>query len=139
MTWYETPKAIAREKELMAAIAERYKCECVDLPPKYIMDALLIRGDKALGFIEIKTRSFASTEYPSMMVNLHKVLAASNLTNATGLKCKLLVEWTDRIGIINFDAEHDIGLSRRTDRDDPVDLFAYYPISGFTFGEVKCN
>ena len=139
MTWYDTPDAIAREKQLMAAVAERYKCECVDLPPKYIMDALLMRGDKALGFIEIKTRSFASTEYTSMMVNLHKVIAASNLTAATGLKCKLLVEWTDRIGIIGFDAEHDIGLSRRTDRDDPVDLFAYYPISGFTFGEVKCN
>lgn len=139
MTWYDTPDAIAREKQLMAAIAERYKCECVDLPNKYIMDALLMRGDKALGFIEIKTRSFASTEYPSMMVNLHKVLAASNLTNATGLKCKLLVEWTDRIGIIGFDAEHDIGISRRRDRDDPVDLFAYFPISGFTFGEVKCN
>ena len=139
MTWYDTPDAIAREKQLMVAVAERYKCECVDLPNKYIMDALLMRGDKALGFIEIKTRSFASTEYPSMMVNLHKVIAASNLTSATGLKCKLLVEWTDRIGIINFDAEHDIGISRRTDRDDPVDLFAYYPISGFTFGEVKCN
>ena len=139
MTWYETPEAIAREKELMAAIAERYKCECIDLPPKYVMDALLMRGDKALGFIEIKTRSFKSTEYPSMMVNLHKVIAANNLTAATGLKCKLLVEWTDRIGIINFDAEHGIGLSRRTDRDDPVDLFAYYPISGFTFDEVKCN
>ena len=139
MTWYETPEAIAREKVLMASIAERYKCECVDLPPKYIMDALLMRGDKAIGFIEIKTRTFASTEYPSMMVNLHKVIAASNLTNATGLKCKLLVEWTDGIGIINFDAEHDIGISRRRDRDDPVDLFAYYPISGFTFGEVKCN
>ena len=139
MTWYDTPDAIAREKQLMAAIAERYKCECVDLPNKYIMDALLMRGDKALGFIEIKTRRFASTEYPSMMVNLHKVIAASNLTSATGLKCKLLVEWTDRIGIINFDAEHDIGISRRTDRDDPVDLFAYYPISGFPFGDVKCN
>jgi len=104
------------------------------LPAKYNLDAIAWNDGEAKCFFEFKCRTIASNKYSTAVVNLHKAIAANNLTQTTGLKCWLVVEWTDMVGVIDFASPFEIGVvGARTDRNDPrdADLFAHYPVAGF--------
>lgn len=130
---YESDKDRANEQRIMDAIAEAHGMHFVKLPMKYTLDALAFVEGDAKCFFEFKSRENSVQKFPTAMVNLGKVIAASNLSRATGLKCWLCVEWTDQVGVIDFASPIEIGVGGRTDRGDPndIDLMAHYPISGF--------
>lgn len=130
---YETERDRQNEQRLMDAIGEAHGLHFVKLPIKYSLDALAFDDGDARGFFEFKSREISAQKFPTAMVNLGKVIAASNLSRATGLNCWLCVEWTDTVGVIDFASPFEIGVGGRTDRDDrnDIDLMAHYPISGF--------
>ena len=128
---YETEENKTAEDKLRTALGDAYGYNMVALPIKYSLDCLAFKGKEAKCFFEFKCRTVASTEYDTALVNLHKVIAAANITKATGLKCWLVVQWTDMVGFIDFEADKQIGMSKRRDRNEAADLFAYYPVSGF--------
>jgi len=129
---YETEENKTAEDKLRTALGDAYGYNMVALPIKYSLDCLAFKGKEAKAFFEFKCRTVASTEYDTALVNLHKVIAAANITKATGLKCWLVVQWTDMVGFIDFEADKQIGMSKRRDRNEAADLFAYYPVSGFS-------
>lgn len=128
---YETEENKNAEDKLRTALGDAYGYNMVALPIKYSLDCIAYKGKDAKAFFEFKCRTVASTEYDTALVNLHKVIAAANITKATGLKCWLVVQWTDMVGFIDFEADKQIGMSKRRDRNEAADLFAYYPVSGF--------
>ena len=128
---YETEENKTAEDKLRTALGDAYGYNMVALPIKYSLDCIAYKGKDAKCFFEFKCRTVASTEYDTALVNLHKVIAAANITKATGLKCWLVVQWTDMVGFIDFQADKEIGMSKRRDRNEAADLFAYYPVSGF--------
>ena len=128
---YETEENKTAEDKLRTALGDAYGYNMVALPIKYSLDCIAYKGKEAKAFFEFKCRTVASTEYDTALVNLHKVIAAANMTKATGLKCWLVVQWTDMVGFIDFEADKQIGMSKRRDRNEAADLFAYYPVSGF--------
>jgi len=128
---YETEENKTAEDKLRTALGDAYGYNMVALPIKYSLDCIAYKGKEAKAFFEFKCRTVASTEYDTALVNLHKVIAAANITKATGLKCWLVVQWTDMVGFIDFEADKQIGMSKRRDRNEAADLFAYYPVSGF--------
>ena len=128
---YETEENKNAEDKLRTALGDAYGYNMVALPIKYSLDCIAYKGKEAKAFFEFKCRTVASTEYDTALVNLHKVIAAANITKATGLKCWLVVQWTDMVGFIDFEADKQIGMSKRRDRNEAADLFAYYPVSGF--------
>lgn len=128
---YETDEHRAAETKLMTALGEAYDYQMMGLPHKYSLDCIAFYKGNAKCFFEFKCRTVSSTEYDTALVNLHKVIAANNMTRATGLKAYLVVQWTDKVGFINFDADKEIGISKRRTRNDAADMFAYYPVSGF--------
>lgn len=129
---YETEENKTAEDKLRTALGDAYGYNMVALPIKYSLDCIAYKGKEAKCFFEFKCRTVASTEYDTALVNLHKVIAAANITKATGLKCWLVVQWTDMVGFIDFEADKQIGMSKRRDRNEAADLFAYYPVSGFS-------
>ena len=129
---YETEENKTAEDKLRTALGDAYGYNMVALPIKYSLDCIAYKGKEAKAFFEFKCRTVASTEYDTALVNLHKVIAAANITKATGLKCWLVVQWTDMVGFIDFEADKQIGMSKRRDRNEAADLFAYYPVSGFS-------
>jgi hypothetical protein len=129
---YETEENKNAEDKLRTALGDAYGYNMVALPIKYSLDCIAYKGKEAKAFFEFKCRTVASTEYDTALVNLHKVIAAANITKATGLKCWLVVQWTDMVGFIDFEADKQIGMSKRRDRNEAADLFAYYPVSGFS-------
>ena len=129
---YETEENKNAEDKLRTALGDAYGYNMVALPIKYSLDCIAYKGKEAKCFFEFKCRTVASTEYDTALVNLHKVIAAANITKATGLKCWLVVQWTDMVGFIDFEADKQIGMSKRRDRNEAADLFAYYPVSGFS-------
>jgi hypothetical protein len=128
---YETEENKNAEDKLRTALGDAYGYNMVALPIKYSLDCIAYKGKEAKAFFEFKCRTVASTEYDTALVNLHKVIAAANITKATGLKCWLVVQWIDMVGFIDFQADKEIGMSKRRDRNEAADLFAYYPVSGF--------
>ena len=128
---YETEENKNAEDKLRTALGDAYGYNMVALPIKYSLDCIAYKGKEAKAFFEFKCRTVASTEYDTALVNLHKVIAAANITKATGLKCWLVVQWTDMVGFIDFQADKEIGMSKRRYRNEAADLFAYYPVSGF--------
>ena len=129
---YETEENKTAEDKLRTSLGDAYGYNMVALPIKYSLDCLAFKGKDAKAFFEFKCRTVASTEYDTALVNLHKVIAAANITKATGLKCWLVVQWTDMVGFIDFEADKQIGMSKRRDRNEAADLFTYYPVSGFS-------
>lgn len=131
---YESDKDRLNEQRLIAAIEEAFGFKITSLPAKYNLDAIAWKEGEAKCFFEFKSRTVASTKYKTAVVNLHKAIAANNLSQTTGLKCWLVCEWTDMVGCIDFASPFEIGVvGARTDRNDPrdADLFAHYPIAGF--------
>ena len=131
---YETDADRANEQRLMSAMEQAFSFRITSLPAKYNLDAIAWNDGEAKCFFEFKCRTIASNKYSTAVVNLHKAIAANNLTQTTGLKCWLVVEWTDMVGVIDCASPFEIGVvGARTDRNDPrdADLFAHYPVEGF--------
>lgn len=131
---YETAKDRLNEERLIKAIEQAFNFKITSLPSKYNLDAIAWSDGEAKCFFEFKCRTIPSTKHQTAVVNLHKAIAANNLAQTTGLKCWLVCEWTDMVGVIDFASPFEIGVvGARTDRNDPrdADLFAHYPISRF--------
>ena len=140
MPRYETISDLKNEQSVIEHLSETRDYTFRKLPTRYVLDYAVIKNGDVIGFAEIKCRTCASTDYDTMMVSLSKVLAAHQLSQVTGLPSYLIVRWTDKIGSINFKADHAIRAGGRTDRGDAqdIDVCAYYPITVFTQVNTSC-
>lgn len=125
-----------RNEQIVADALKALGYDMVKLPPHYRLDYMLMKDARPKAFVEVKARRFAMHKYPTALVNLHKVMAARQLSFETNLPAYMVVLYTDALARISFAEEFALGFlaNGRNDRDDPLDrdLVCYYPIERFT-------
>lgn len=132
---YETDHDIQNE-QIVAKVLQGLGYELTKLPPHYRLDYVVMRDGKPKAFIEVKARTFNMQKYPTALVNLHKVIAARQLSFETDLPSYMLVLYKDALARISFAEEFELGFlaNGRKDRDDPMDrdLVCHFPIERLT-------
>lgn len=125
-----------QNEQIVAKVLEGLGYELTKLPPHYRLDYVVMRDCKPKAFVEVKARTFNMQKYPTALVNLHKVIAARQLSFETDLPSYMLVLYKDALARISFAEEFELGFlaNGRKDRDDPMDrdLVCHFPISRFT-------
>ncbi len=136
---YATDADTASEDEVRKIIQTAWRCELFKMGKLCPIDFYAIRDGRLVGFLELKTRSHASTDYPDVFLNLRKYLALILEEAALGCPALFVVRFTDRCGWVRV-SHYDwrgcivMGGTRRfvkshTDREPVVKV----PISDFTW------
>lgn len=126
---YETAADLACEQEVASRITAAWDCSLRKLPIRYHLDFAVTRGDKLVGFCEIKTRNYTMQQIDSMggyLMSIGKWEAARNLSYAADKPFVLAVKTTDGIWYSSvygsqFVAD-DVLVRGRTDRGDWQDI-----------------
>jgi len=125
-----------QNEQIVAKVIRGLGYELTKLPPHYRLDYVVMRDGQPKAFVEVKARTFEMQKYPTALVNLHKVIAARQLSFETDLPSYMLVLYKDALARISFAEDFELGFlaNGRKDRDDPMDrdLVCHYPISRFT-------
>lgn len=127
---YETAKDRENEDRLMGMISEYTGLRLFRTPSAYVIDAIAMSDEGVECFFEFKCRNISSQDYPTAVIGMNKVIAAHNLSKTTKRKVWLVIEWTDKVGVIDMTSEHEIGIKTRKDRGT-TDLMALFPVSEF--------
>lgn len=141
MPIYETDEDVARQERMIKSFCKHYSYEYAPFPPKHKVDYGILKPQRVnghwykvlVGMVEVKTRSFSYKKYPTLMVNVGKVLYARQWVD-NGIKVVLLVGWTDAVGHISLTSDSFAALGGRKDRGDPndEDVMMHFPIEDFT-------
>ena len=115
-----------------------YSPETIELPPYHHFDFAIgssVSGSFfPLAWIEVKTRSNASTKYPSLLIENMKFETIQN-EHSEGRMIFILVKFTDGIFAYRYNPRHAIteALGGRIDRDNPADFGfnRYIPMEHF--------
>jgi len=99
------------------------------------VDFCAIRDGVVVGFIETKVRSNPHWQYPTYMISLKKLSAASAAMVALNVPTILAVRWSDAWGYVSLIGlpSHTSAIGGRVDRADPQDMepVALIPMSHF--------
>ena len=142
---YETKEHLLQERNIASMIGHLWNCETRKLPITYHLDFILSRNRKALGFMEIKSRSNRSSSEVDRMggylINLSKIEKAKSLTKITGLPFFLVVEFSDGIFAARFNEipNFDIFIGGRKDRNDWQDIEPVVLINMNLFKQLDWN
>ena len=133
MPRYETKKTLAAETKLKELVERRFNRHLVKMPEKYCLDYSSVDTDGIVrGFIELKCCNNNYLKYPRYLLDVHKVSAAKQLSDVTGLPCTLIVQWHDAIGYVIIPPKNFfIAVKNRTKektRNDPNDLQPFFMI-----------
>ena len=132
---YETQDDRDREALVAKKVGDAFKCSMGKLQPRDAFDFAAMRGDKIVGFVEIKVRANPMGQYSTYMISMTKLATAHAIFAATKTPCILAVQWTDALGYIDMNAvDVTLKMGGRSDRNDPRDIepVCHIDISGFT-------
>tara|TARA_R110001632_G_scaffold1327_4_gene5294 strand:+ start:92 stop:517 length:426 start_codon:yes stop_codon:yes gene_type:complete len=132
---YETQRDRDNEKSISTILEAEFGCEVAKMPMKLGLDFMACRSGRAVAFIEFKRRKNRMLDYSTYMISLHKMRSASSLARCTGLKCFLVVQWSDAIGMCEIPPDDmDIRIGGTTRRGDPEDI---EPVVHFDLNKFK--
>jgi hypothetical protein len=130
--YYETQDDLDGEIAMMKRLCARKGHEFRKLPIAYRLDFVVHEAgsNKPLCFVECRKRSNPMGQYPTYMVSLNKALFAQKLATACMVKAYLLVEFTDSLGILDFNEPFDVRIGGHNNRGDwqDIELVAHYDI-----------
>ena len=126
---YENAQSLADEERIIKSFCDGVKIESGQefipwkLPRRYKVDYALCSDTKVIrAYAEVKKRDIPSDKYKEIILSFEKYDAMVRLQEY-GFKCVLIFEFHD--GIFHLDvkslAECRVGMSGRTDRNDPDD------------------
>ena len=126
---YETQEDYDAEQRVADIVAQKWLCEMQRNKKLSPFDFIAHRDGVPRAFIEMRKRHNPMHQYSSVMVSLTKIIAAKQHTEATGLPCFFVVEWTDAIGYVNFDCQKYLRISgkgwNRRNPPDEVEVIEY--------------
>lgn len=131
---YETQQDRDNEQALARIIEKHFDCTLTKMPMKLSLDYMATRDGKAVAFMEMRRRKNHMHAYGTYMLSLYKVKMASELTQATGLPCFLVVQWSDKAGIVKLPPEDMyVAMGGSTRRNDPQDIepMVYFDVARF--------
>jgi hypothetical protein len=141
---YENDRHRTAENSLVRIVLEpTWRCRAVKLPVSYGLDHLLMRGRKAVAFLEIKGKpQHTFNEMISMVggvpLDLDKLERALHFQTLTKLPFALVCAFSDGIyrtviADIARGAPYDLRFGGRTDRGDWQDREPYIVLEPLTF------
>lgn len=135
---YETSKNLSSEARVAGILAGANNATSIKLPAKYPLDWALVEGKAIVAFIEVKCRTNSSTAYAEYMISLAKYASIQRLSEMSGVKAYLAVQFTDRLMICRF-PDHGLlcEVGGRTDRGDSQDIEPVVLIPMTEFTEVS--
>lgn len=90
------------EREVAAMLESAWKCKVHQYRMPYSpIDFYAEKGGKMAALLELKTRSHASTQYPTVFLNFRKWIALRMATTGTGVPAIFVVRFTDGLYYIN--------------------------------------
>lgn len=139
--YYENQRDLSNE-HLVATILKEKGIDLVKMPISYRLDFAMLRKGKVRGFAEVKTRNNRHDKYPTLMISLGKVMAARQLSEATGTRSILLVKFLDGLYWCDFASPFNLEIGGRKDRQDAADIepVAHFPTEAFQmFGKAPAE
>ena len=118
---YSTDEDDANEKRVAGILAEAWGCGVEQFPGKFYVDFYLHRYREVLGVAELKSRTNASTTYPTVWLTLMKWARLTFISESTDTVGVFVAEFTDGIWWIrvnDVDATK-IEMVKRKDRNTP--------------------
>lgn len=133
---YESHQDRVNEIEVATELAVLWRCEAHKMPAFYQVDWALANSGTIRAWVEIKCRKVKRTQYPTLMLSLHKWLHGLKLQSDTGIPFILVVRWDEGIFYMRANSlmKPEIRISGRVDRGDPQDMepCVHIPIDQFT-------
>jgi hypothetical protein len=137
---YETAQDLHNEHDVIERVSLHLNADYKKLPISYKLDFAMhkMASQMVWFFCEVKVRTNPVNRYPTMMLNLDKVMAARDLSRHTGIDSFLIVQWSDKIGTINFGDVFEVGFGGRRDRGDSQDigLMAHFEVERFKILDI---
>lgn len=130
---YESGKDRARERQVIDKLLKPGQ-KAHKLKMENRLDfAVVDQSNTVVALVEVKCRTNKMRAYPSYMLDIPKVMAARQLSEACNCPAFLFVQWADALGYISFGSPFQVGFGGRTDRSDSQDvgLMAYFDIDMF--------
>jgi len=130
--YYENQRDLTNENLVATALKEK-GLDFVKMPVSYRLDFAMLHKGKVRGFAEVKTRNNRHDKYPTLMISLGKVMAARQLSEATGTRSILFVKFLDGLYWCDFASPFNLEIGGRKDRQDDADIepVAHFAISAF--------
>jgi hypothetical protein len=135
---YETQHDRDRETTTKYSIMRKLNCTFVKVPKDYRVDyAVTMKGNKIVGWAEIKCRNNSSTMYPTYMISLKKISEGLRLSEITHQPFYLFVQFTDKLMQYNVKPTDPIeysigGRSVQTRNSQDIEPCAYIKMELFT-------
>lgn len=131
---FETEADLDNEQKVAAILEVLWGCEFKKLDRRYHVDFMICRDGEGVAWAEIKCRNQASTDWPTIILELDKCMKLSQLEHETALPSLLIVRWTDRIGWVQMNRPFPVRYTGKNDRygkdGSPCTIL---PIKEFTF------
>jgi hypothetical protein len=136
---YETDGDLEKEREIGRTLSRAWKATLHKLPRAYNVDWMLVNAQgQAKAFVELKSRSNPSTQYPTLMLSLHKWMHGKAMAKEIGGVFLVVVRWTDGLYYHRQgDCEVTYGIGGRTDRGDDQDVEPVVHIPTKEFKRIK--
>jgi hypothetical protein len=118
---YERPEHRSREAAVVARLVTLFGADYVKFGTAAVCDALLIAASRPLYLIEVKVRANPADAYRTYMLSRRKYEDLLALKQRLGAPVALVVQWSDRAGILELPAPHTTAIGGRSDRGDALD------------------
>jgi len=122
---FQTPQDRANEQQFATVLETSWGCELRHFGPLCAIDWYASRYGRVVGLLELRCRTHASGEYPTVFLSCQKWLALSFAANAFGCPALYVVGFTDDIRFVSIekvDARHPMvrGNAREPHRFEPM-------------------
>ena len=85
------------EAETAALLARAWGCSIKQFAPLSPLDYYAVRQERIVGYLELKTRSHSTTDYPTVFLSLRKWLGLTLAQVASGVPGLFVARFTDAI------------------------------------------
>jgi len=105
---YQTSDDLNREQSVAEYLEARWLCKIHKNPEQvYKIDLSIEKHGKITAFAEVKNYPNEFDKYPTQFIGLHKLMAAKNLHDATGLPVLYVARWAGKYTAYTNILEYD--------------------------------
>lgn len=113
---FETDADLINERDVVDTLSHHWGFQFLKLDRRYQADFMAVGGDQLKLWVEIKCRRIPHDQYPTIILELDKCLAMSNLSQTTGVPALFVARWTDRLGWIKIAPPFKVSYTGKNDR-----------------------
>jgi len=119
---YQTAKDLDREHQIINFLSKKWQFEFQKLGDYSVFDFLCFRDNKAVAYIEVKTKNRSVKDYDTYICTTKDVNHGLQLTAQSGIPSFVVVKWPDDFAYVKL--THNQYFTRKSgqkNRNDPRD------------------